>query len=240
MSKRQLFKNSLFLALVTYIAGNFSAYPAYSMQRGFQISASQKFEQKSCLATPSCRSEIIQINDTGDKETGTGAQNFIESLANRGIDILSNEEMKAEKKKEAFRKLLQDSFDMKTISRFSLGRYWRVSTPEQRREYQNLFEIMILDVYTQRFSGYEGQKFETRSFRSDGPKDTIVVSFLVPKEGPEIQVEWRIRYKRGRYKVIDVIVEGVSMSVTQRSDFSSVIQRGGGDIQVLLTHLSSQ
>ena len=46
-----------------------------------------------------------------------------------------------------------------------------------------------------------------------------------------------MRYKDGKYKVIDIIVEGVSMSVTQRSDFSSVIQRGGGNVQVLIDHL---
>lgn len=174
------------------------------------------------------------------KVSGTDAQSFIQDMANRAIDFLGNDGMSADQKKTAFRKLLQDNFDMRTIGRFSLGRYWRVSTPEQRNEYQKLFEQMVIGVYSERFAEYKGQRFETRGFREDGPKDTLVNSFIVPDQGPEIQVDWRVRNKDGIYKVVDVIVEGVSMSVTQRSDFSSVIQRGGGDVSVLLAHLREQ
>ncbi len=50
-------------------------------------------------------------------------------------------------------------------------------------------------------------------------------------------VDWRVRQVGGGYKVVDILVEGVSMALTQRSDFASVIQRGGGDIEVLLEQL---
>lgn len=166
-----------------------------------------------------------------------GAQNFIDSMARRAIDFLEDANLDHGAKINSFKKLLQDSFDMNTIGRFTLGRYWRVATPEQRKEYQRLFDKMVIKVYSQRFSEYTGQKFEARSYRVDSEKDTIVTSFIIADQGPEIQIDWRVRYKNGQYKVIDVIVEGVSMSVTQRSDFSSVIQRGGGNVQVLLDHL---
>ena len=173
-------------------------------------------------------------------QQGEGARNFIDSMAGRAIGFLGDEDLPVDEKKSAFRKLLRDSFDMNTISRFSLGRYWREATPQQRDEYQKLFEKMVIEVYSQRFSDYQGQRFEARTFRADGDKDTIVTSFIIPDQGSEIQIDWRIRYKDGKYKVIDIIVEGVSMSVTQRSDFSSVIQRGGGTVQVLLEHLRSK
>lgn len=168
---------------------------------------------------------------------GAGAQSFVQNMADEAIGFLGSQGMSHEQKKNAFRKLLQDSFDMKTIGRFALGRYWRVATPAERDEYQKLFEKMVIDVYSSRFAEYQGQSFETRGFREDGAKDTLVTSFIVPKDGPEIQVDWRVRNKDGRYKVVDIMVEGVSMSVTQRSDFSSVIQRGGGSVSALLTHL---
>ncbi len=174
------------------------------------------------------------------EQVSTGARDFVQSMADRGLQFLSDETMSMTAKKQAFRRLLKDSFDMATIGRFTLGRYWRTATPEQRREYLGLFEEMVVDVYAERFSEYGGQQFETRSFRPDGTKDTIVTSFIVSPQGPDVQVDWRVRYKSGRYRIVDVIVEGVSMSVTQRSDFSSVIQRGGGDVQVLLAHLRSK
>lgn len=169
-----------------------------------------------------------------------GASNFIESMADRGINFLSDENLTMVQKKEQFRTLLRDSFDMRTIGRFALGRYWRVATEDQRNEYLRLFRNMVIEVYAQRFSDYRGQGFEIAGARADGEKDAIVTSFVVPENESRIQVDWRVRYKNGRYQVVDVIVEGVSMSVTQRSDFSSVIQRGGGNVKVLLDHLRKQ
>jgi phospholipid transport system substrate-binding protein len=175
-----------------------------------------------------------------NEDMGVGAENFVGSMATRAIEFLGNHDLKSADKKSRFRKLLNESFDMNTISRFALGRYWRASTPEQRKEYQKLFQAMVIEVYSQRFSEYSDQEFETKGYRVDSQTDTIVTSVIRSPSGPDIQVDWRVRYKNNRYKVVDIIVEGVSMSLTQRSDFSSVIQRGGGNVSVLLAHLRSE
>ncbi len=173
-----------------------------------------------------------------DNKVVAGAEAFINSMAQRAIDFLADEELTPDQRTAKFKKLLQTSFDMKTIGRFALGRYWRTSNEKQRAEYLKLFEKMVIDVYSQRFGEYKGQKVEVRGGRKDGSTDSIISSFILPTNGgQEIEVEWRVRYKNNRYKVIDVIVEGVSMGVTQRSDFASVIQRGGGELKVLLAHL---
>jgi phospholipid transport system substrate-binding protein len=110
-------------------------------------------------------------------------------------------------------------------------------TSAQRTEYTASFKKMIVEVYSRRFSEYEGQKLEVRGSRPEGTADVLVKSAIVPPSGPEVAVDWRVRSSNGQYKVVDVIVEGVSMAVTQRADFASVIQRGGGDVEVLLAHL---
>lgn len=170
-------------------------------------------------------------------DIGSGAENFISNMATRALQFLGNSSLAQDQKIASFRGLLNDSFDLDTIGRFVLGRYWKTSTAQQRSEYLSLFRRMVVEVYAKRFGDYKGQKFETRGYRADGDKDTIVTSYIIPGDGPEVQVDWRVRYKGGRYQIVDVIVEGVSMSVTQRSDFAAVIQRGGGDVQVLLAHL---
>lgn len=181
-------------------------------------------------------------NDLDEDAASAGAQNFIDNMARRAINFLSDADLNQKQKTSKFEGLLDDSFDMKTISRFSLGRYWRVSSKQQRKEYFELFRRMVLNAYSKRFSEYAGQKFETGAVRKAGPRDYIVTSFVVDAEGdhPSVQVDWRVRYKNNRYQVIDIIVEGVSMAVTQRSDFSSVIQRDGGNVQALINHLKSR
>jgi phospholipid transport system substrate-binding protein len=184
---------------------------------------------------------FLSVNATAAQTPETeGAKNFIASMGDRGINFLGDTSMTEEAKKAEFRKLLNDSFDMNTIARFSLGNNWNKATPAQQQEYLQLFNDMIVKVYSKRFSDYKGQKFDVRSARQDSGKDAVVSSFIIPEQGAEVKVDWRVRNKGGAYKVVDIIVEGVSMSQTQRSDFNSVIQRGGGNIDVLLTHLRQQ
>jgi phospholipid transport system substrate-binding protein len=240
-------KNQKFLCLATVFTTVFSfsfSERSYALDKASftpnMTSAPYLFH-----SDPSVKAFKIAAGSRGDtvkesSEMGSGAQNFIESMAQRALDFLGDPDMPMELKKTSFRKLLEESFDMNTIGRFSMGRYWRVSTKQQKQEYLTLFRERVIDVYSGRFSEYKGQKFETRGFRAEGTKDTIVHSFIVPDSGPEVQVDWRVRYKDGSYRVVDVIVEGVSMSVTQRSDFSSVIQRGGGNVEVLINHLRGQ
>ncbi len=179
----------------------------------------------------------LMVEATAGAKVDAGAQKFISSMADSAISFLGNNSYSQDQKEAEFRKLLKNSFDMKTIGRFALGRYWSTATPQQQQEYQSLFEAMVVDVYAARFNEYQGQKLEVTSARA-AEKDTLVTSYIVaPTGGEKFQVDWRVRNKGGSYKVVDVIIEGVSMSLTQRSDFASVIQRGGGDVQSLLVHL---
>jgi phospholipid transport system substrate-binding protein len=156
------------------------------------------------------------------------------------LGFLSNTNLTKAQKTESFRRLLNNSFDLDTIGRFALGRFWNTASPAQRTEYLSLFRKMVVDVYSNRFDEYKGEKIETRSFRSLGNGDTLVSSFIIPNNGgEEVRVDWRVRNRGAGYKVVDVLVAGVSMSVTQRSEFASIIQRGGGSVEALLTELRS-
>ncbi len=166
-----------------------------------------------------------------------GSKEFIDGLAQKAISFLENPLLTQEQRRAAFRDLLIDRFDMKTLARFSMGRYWRQTTKAQKSEYFKLFEEMIIEVYSRRFDEYKGQSINVSKARPEGSSDIIVTSYLGQTDGSEIQIDWRVRYKDQRYRVVDVIVEGVSMAMTQRSDFASVIQRGGGQVHVLISHL---
>jgi len=174
---------------------------------------------------------------TNTPSISDNSQDFIKDIAERGIGFMANQELSKEAREKEFRKMLEESFDMKTIGRFALGKYWRIATKEQKKEYLDLFENMIVNVYSRRFGDYNGENFEVISSRAQGTADAIVASQIIPGSGATISVDWRVRKKNQQFVVIDIIVAGVSMALTQRSDFSAVIQRGGGKIDVLLEHL---
>ncbi|MFA6280271.1 MAG: ABC transporter substrate-binding protein [Bdellovibrionales bacterium] len=161
---------------------------------------------------------------------------FIQSLGDRAIAILANKASSPEERNTQFRNMLRETFDLPTIARFVLGRNsWATATPEQQKEYMDLFETLVVKTYSDRFALYTGEGFKVRSSVPEGDKDVIVTSDITHPDGSApTTVTWRVRERDGKMGILDVVVEGVSMSVTQRQEYSSVIQRNGGDISALL------
>ena len=174
-------------------------------------------------------------------DTLSEAQVFVDELSEEAITILSDASLSEESAVDAFRPLLRESFDIRTIGAFALGTYWRQATPEQREEYLGLFEEMVLQTYARRFSEYDGQDVIVSGARPEGERDVLVLSRVVdPGTGDSVDVGWRVRPSDGELRIIDVLVAGVSMTVTQRDEFRSVIARNGGQLEGLLNELRTR
>jgi phospholipid transport system substrate-binding protein len=156
-----------------------------------------------------------------------GAAKFVRRLADEALATLNQPGGSLAQREAVFQKLLREGFDLKLIGRFVLGRYWRTATPGQRNDFQRLFEEFVIKSYSYRLGGYKGEDFTIVSARAAGEKDALVRTRIVRPSGPPITADWRVRAKGDRFRIIDVMVEGVSMAVTQRSEFAAVISRGG-------------
>ena len=169
------------------------------------------------------------------------AERFISDLGDQTIEILQQPDLTLDEATANFRALFSENFDIPTIGRFVLGRYWRTATPAQRDEFLELFRELIVETYARRFSEYSGQSFKVIGSRELSERDAMVATEIVDAGGVTIAtIEWRVRGRDGRQRIIDVVVEQISMGVTQRSDFDAVIQRGGGNIDTLLDALRDQ
>ncbi len=165
------------------------------------------------------------------------ADDFIRAAGERTFKSLEKG-MTDEQREARFRKILTETFDLPTIARFTLGRYWRIASKKQRDDYVRLFEEFIVQAYSHRFKDLSGQTFEVKKSHEINARDRLVLSEIMVKQGkPPIRVNWRVRRRDNAYRVIDVVVEGVSMSVTQRDEFAAVIRRSGGKIEGLLAAL---
>ncbi len=173
-----------------------------------------------------------QISFAAQTDPGT----FVKNLGDHAIRVLAGKEVSAIERENRFRALLRQGFDVKRIGRFVLGRYARGVKPEEIDEYHGLFEDLIVATYAARFAEYSGQKFVIK--RVAKPKkrgDSIVMSEIRPSGGgPSIRVDWQVHGKEDAFKIVDVRVEGVSMSVTQREEFTAVIRNNGGNVDALL------
>ena len=166
------------------------------------------------------------------------ATDFVEKLSQTVIDALKDGVLTGEKGEQWFRQFIQTNFETDTIARFSIGRYWRVATPEQQKEYLSLFQEMIVKVYTRRFRDYSGETIKVVNAQSAGDNDIFVTTLFQPVGKPPVNTQWRVRVQRdGSFKIVDLVVENISMAVTQRAEFASIIEQYGGQVEPLLASL---
>ncbi len=167
----------------------------------------------------------------------TPAAVFVQKLGDTALMSLTSKKMNRSTREARVRDILEKNFDIAAIGKFALGTHWRDISDTQRGEYTKLFENMIVQTYTTRFEDYAGQNLKVSGAAASGKTDFLVDSQVIQKDGPPINLQWRVRQKDEGLRVVDVVVEGVSMSVTQRSDFAAVIQNGGGKVEALLTSM---
>ncbi len=152
---------------------------------------------------------------------------FIKSLADEAIAVLSDQNNSLDQREKKFRAVLRDDFAMKKIGRFAAGKYWRRMSEAQKAEYQSLFEEWILKTYSIRFGGYTGEKVDVEKTIKTGQSDVFVRTKFGRDQGRRLIIDWRVRRINNRLKIIDVVVEGVSMLVTQKAEFGSVLRQRG-------------
>jgi phospholipid transport system substrate-binding protein len=163
----------------------------------------------------------------------------ITSLGNQALEVLGKN-VDPNRRVARFRQLFTQDFDVPGIARFVLGRYWRLATPAQQQEFVRVFTDYIALAYSERLAEYSGETLRVTGSRPAQDGSLVSSEILRPNGQPPAHVDWLLTPQSGAYRISDVIVEGVSMAVTQRSEFASVIQRNGGQVQGLITALHNK
>ena len=179
---------------------------------------------------------VAAVTAQAPARAAADAPGFISDLGERAINVLTSTQSQADRE-SAFKKLFDEGFDVPGIARFVLGPYWRTATDAQKDEFTKLFEAYIIHSYVVRFSAYSGQQLKVMGSRPEGDASLVNSQITGTNNSPPVKVDWRLTGRNGVYKISDVSVDGISMAVTQRSEFASVIQHNGGQVQGLITML---
>lgn len=169
-----------------------------------------------------------------DGRAATTAGEFVTDLGNKAIALLSLKTISEAERVKRMRKLLADGFDGPAISKFVLGVYWRRATPKQRTEFLDLYQTIVAHTYAGLFKKFAGNTFKFLRERSDGSGTSIVYGHITQPDGKPVPVEFRVNRKSSNFRAVDIKVAGVSMPLTHRKDYSSVIRSKRGSIEGLL------
>lgn len=146
----------------------------------------------------------------------------------------------AAEKRALFTGIVDDAVDVDGVARFALGRFWGVATPAQRQTYLSLFRQYLVFNVTGRLNQYKGATFTID--RAEPMNGDVAVSTTIRTPGnPPTEMQWMVSFASGKPQIVDLVAEGTSLRVTQRSDYASVITRGGTEnVQALLDALRQQ
>ena len=166
---------------------------------------------------------------------------YVMEMTTNAINTLTNKSISQNEKESQFGKLFDKNFDVPSISRFVLGKYWKQASLDQKKNFIKAFRNYVVKTYSSRFNEYSGEKLKLVNYENEkNPKIFLVHTILERKDGPVIKVDWRIGKKKDRFVILDIIIEGISLAITQRSEFVSVIDQNEGSIDQLISLLKER
>ena len=166
------------------------------------------------------------------------ATTFVNTLVNNIIENVLTPDISKEEKTKRFEKYILDAVDTQAIAKTVLAQYWRTISPKEKDDFVDAFKEMAIKMTAERFNMYNGQEVKFFSERPAQGKNQVFVDSTVTHESKDIQVVWRVREKDGKYQVLDIIIEGVSMTLNYRNEYTSFLQNH--TIQDLIAELKKQ
>lgn len=169
------------------------------------------------------------------------ALKFVRDVTNDGIENIINANISQKEKDERFAKLFNEALDLDFIGQFVLGRNWRTATPEQRKEFIQVYRQLNISTWSKRFDEFKGKNFEFKGTTASNSKGQVFVNSEVPMDqGAPAKVVWRVREKNGKYKIVDIIIENVSLAITARNEYTAFIKNNPGGVDALIANLKTK
>lgn len=145
----------------------------------------------------------------------------------------------AQQKRARLTQIIDRAVAVDQIARFCLGRFWRQATPQQRQHYTSLFHEVLVTNITSKLGEYQGVGFTMGPSQPYGD-DIAVATTVTRPNNPPTDVKWVISNAASDPKIVDVIAEGTSLRLTQRSDYASYLNRNNDNISALIEAMKHQ
>jgi len=171
----------------------------------------------------------------------SGAEAFVQSNVQRGLQILNNTSLSKEQRQEQFRAFLVTLTDLHRIALYTLGPVRRTASPADQDAFVDAFRNYAFAVYGAEFSKYSGQSLRVTGSIQRAPGDELVRTVLVDPHAPAgqepIEVDFRVYNSGGKYSVVDIVVAGLDLAITEQEDFSAFLAQHNGDLKALIANL---
>ena len=161
------------------------------------------------------------------KTGGEGPRQVIDRTVVEVLAVLADRSRPSDERRAQLEVIARQRFDFSTMSRLVLARNWKRFSKPQQQEFVEVFTSYLANDYGSRLDRYEQEQVDVLGERQEPRGDVTVKTAIVGGENNGALVDYRMREDKGRWKIIDVVIEGISLVANFRDQFRDVIARSG-------------
>lgn len=169
------------------------------------------------------------------------AENFVKNTTQEGLVGIINSNASQAERDARFEKLFNSALDLKFIGRFVLGRYWKTASEAQRDKFIDVYRKLNVKTWSKRFDDFKGKEFIFKGTSPSSSANQIFVNSVVPMEQAQpANVVWRVKEENGKFKIVDIIIENVSLAITARNEYTAFIKKSPNGLDGLIADLEKK
>lgn len=188
-----------------------------------------------CTSTKSRRSAdlalalalVLPLSAAAATPTPTPSET-VKTMADAVIRVLKDDTRSTAEKRAEVERIVYGAVDFDTLSRLVMARNWSRLTPAQQDEFEREFRRHLSATYGRRVESYSNETVDVTGGREEARGDYTVKTVIRRGGGnADIEVDYRLRKQGGEWKIIDFVIEGISLVANFRSQFQEIMSSGG-------------
>lgn len=158
-----------------------------------------------------------------------GAKEVVQTLCGRLLTVMKqSQQLGFQGRVDKLTKVMTESYDMPAATKATLGVAYAKLSAEEATQLTDLFSRFSIYSYAEQFDGWDGEIFEVGDAKPSTEGSVIVPSRIVLKNGQATEIDYLLHQDAGRWKIVDVLLDGtISQTAVRRSEFVSIFRRDG-------------
>ncbi len=194
--------------------------------------------RRALLAGAAAIAALRFLAPSAHAQDASAATAFVQSFGDRLVAVVNSNDTLPQKQQQ-LGPLIDQAVDVDAIAHFCLGRFVNQATPQQLAEYTQLFHAVLVNNITAKIGEYRGVTFRMTDSVMRGTEAYVGTIVQRPESAPT-NVRWVVSMASGSPKIVDVVAEGTSLRLTQRSDYSSYLSHNGNSVAALIAAMQRQ
>jgi ABC-type transporter MlaC component len=168
------------------------------------------------------------------------ASNWLKTEVDFILEAYRNSDISNEKRFSIIENTVNYNFAGTGIAKFVSGEAWKKADKETKEKYVKFFKKHLALNIASLMQGYANQEYSLINSKYDSKNKVSLIDMNIFTNSSSITITWRVKQSKERFYIIDLLVADISLVVTKRSEFNSMLKKVNNDLETLSELLHKQ